>query len=198
MNINLYKKKFFLNIINFIKDHISFNELWNAYKEFLNNLNVTFEEIEKISKKKDVIRGSFLKKIFLEYILIPREQEIIINKYFYSTNNIYNGQIIINNEIYYKFFTFKIIRDNLESPTFLITENSIEDNYEKLFKINHNKTQTIIGKIKYLNNQKQYMEVLKCKLIEEGNEVMNSKQNTLFEEIGDVYSILNILKVFYK
>jgi hypothetical protein len=198
MNINLYKKKLFLNIINFIKDHISFNELWNAYKEFLNNLNVTFEEIEKISKKKDVIRGSFLKKIFLEYILIPREQEIIINKYFYSTNNIYNGQIIINNEIYYKFFTFKIIRDNLESPTFLITENSIEDNYEKLFKINHNKTQTIIGKIKYLNNQKQYMEVLKCKLIEEGNEVMNSKQNTLFEEIGDVYSILNILKVFYK
>jgi hypothetical protein len=189
-----HKTNFFKRIIEFIQNIISLEEFNNKYQEFLKDISVNQEEIDYFISKKNIERGNFLKGTFLEYVLIPKEENFILNKYFKSTNNIYNGTFLIKDNIYYKFFTFKLIRDNLQNENFLTTEN---EQFENLIKINNKKT--IIGKIQYLTNKNEYNKALKCKLVEEANELLNSKtRNHLLEEIADVYTIIIIINKISK
>ncbi len=186
-NIKHYIKDFFNELIQFNINAKSFLEVKEEFYKFLKNININLEEIKAATNRKNLVRGGFTKGIFLEYILIPEEQKDILIKYFYNVSNIYVGNVKIKNIIYHKFYSQKIIRDNLACNNFIMLDmedpNLIEEKY-----INNISR---IGKISYIRDKETNLNLLKSKLIEEGNEVLKAyNYENLIEEIGDIYSIL--------
>jgi hypothetical protein len=186
-NIKHYIKDFFNELIQFNIKTKSFLEVKEEFFKFLKNININLEEIKAATNRKNLVRGGFTNGIFLEYILIPEEQKDILIKYFYSVSNIYVGNVKIKNIIYHKFYSKKIIRDNLACNNFIMLD--VED--LNLIEEQHINNIYRIGKISYIKDKETHLSLLKSKLIEEGHEVLKAyNYENLIEEIGDIYSIL--------
>lgn len=194
-NIKHDIKYFFNQLIDYNLTNKSFLDIKQEFYKFLKNINVDLQQIIIKTNQKNLIRGGFTKGIFLEYILIPEEKKDILIKYFFSNSNIYVGTLKINNVIYHKFHSQKFIRDKLFHEDFqMVLENINNDNYKLHIEEKYINNNCRIGKIHYVSpesNKELYINLLKSKLIEEGQEVLKAYDyDNLIEEISDVYSIL--------
>lgn len=190
-NIKYFIKEFFNELINFNLNKKSYSEIKEDFFKFLKNINIHIDIINKVTNQKNLLRGGFLKGIFLEYILIPEEKKDILIKYFFSTSNIYVGSLKIKNIIYHKFHSEKIIRDNLFHEDFIMTLEHINNENYSFIEEKYINNSCRIGKISYIKDKNIYINLLKSKLIEEGHEVLKAYDyENLIEEISDVYSIL--------
>ena len=104
------------------------------------------------------------------------------------------GILKIKNIIYHKFHSEKLIRDKLSHENFQMFLEDIDNNSDKFIDEQYINNTCRLGKISYIspeNNKEAYVNLLKSKLIEEGQEVLKAyTYENLVEEIGDVYSIL--------
>jgi hypothetical protein len=186
MIYEIEKKNLMVYIINFNRDLISIDTLKNHILNLLKTFNKPQEEFFQEINNKNIKRSLFTKNIYLEYTLIHNDNEKILHKVFFDGNSIYSGKVLVNNHIYHKFLFNKAVRDDLSKiglePIEHENFNLLIPDKEKSF-----------GKILYKNNQ-EYINLLKEKLIEEGLEVLKTKNiNDLIEEIGDVYTLLNVI-----
>lgn len=194
-NIKNDTKSLFNQLIDFNLNKFTYEDMEKEFYKFLKNINIDLQEIVKTTHQKNLIRGGFLKGIFLEYILIPEEKKDILIKYFFSNSNIYVGTLTINHIIYHKFHSEKLIRDKLFHEDFQMTLEDINnENYKLHIDENYINNTCRIGKISYKSKEEQ-LKLLKSKLIEEGHEVLKAYDYiNLIEEISDVYSILLHIK----
>jgi hypothetical protein len=193
-NIQNDKKYFFNQLIDFNLSTKNLKEIQEEFYKFLKNININLQEIIKVTNQKNLIRGGFTKGIYLHYILIPEEKKEILIKYFFSSSNIYVGIVKIKNIIYHKFHSEKLIRDKLSHEDFQMFLEEIDSNNYQFIDEKYINNTCRIGKISHFpqeTHKEVYLNLLKSKLIEEGQEVLKAyTYDNLIEEIGDVYSIL--------
>ena len=190
-NIRSEIKYFFNQLIDYNLSTKNFKEIKEEFYKFLKDININLEEIIKSTNTKNLIRGGFIKGIYLEYILIPEEKKDILIKYFFSSSNIYVGILQIKHIIYHKFFCNKLIRDKCAHEDFQLILDHINNENPQVIQEKYINNICRIGKISYIKNKEEHIQLLKSKLIEEGNEILKAyNYDNLIEEIGDVYSIL--------
>lgn len=183
----VYKiKKIFLNdVVDFNKNILKIQDIWGKFDTLLQHLNINLQDVIQVANIKNQKRGAFTKNIFMEYLLIPKTNQTILNKYFFSSNSIYEGTVIYNTT-YYKFFTYKAIRDDI--PGMLLITNEKELHNVPI-------ADNLIAKVVILDNL-LFQEALKRKLIEETKEVIDSDSfQELQEELADVYTVLKQISI---
>jgi hypothetical protein len=186
-----FSKEYFKHIINFNSGNIQTEILLNEFQNFLKENKIEIDLIEKDYKNKNSLRGGFNKGRLIEYILIPNNNKKATEYYFFGNNKIYAGALNLYNNIYYKFYSLKLIRDEDFDKDFIIVYEDInENNYKEHIKEEHINNNCRIGKINILNEENK-IKYLKIKLVEEWLEVLKATdEKNLIEELGDYYCVL--------
>ena len=165
--------------------------LLNEFNNLLKENKIKLNLIEKDSKNKNLLRGGFNKGRLIEYILIPNNNKKATEYYFFGNNKIYSGALKLYNNIYHKFYSLKLIRDeNFDKDFIIIYEDINENNYKKYISEEHINNNCRIGKINMLTEIDK-IKYLKIKLVEEWLEVLKATdEKNLIEELGDYYCVL--------
>jgi predicted house-cleaning noncanonical NTP pyrophosphatase (MazG superfamily) len=189
-------QSFITQCIAFNLDQINLNILIESFYQLLKVIKtedlqetINLENIIFIMHRKIQQRGGFTKNMILEYLLISASQNDLLNKYFNSPNNLFAGKILMDNQEYYKFYTYKAIRDNNSQLRYIYQDDlSLEKNV--------NFDSTPIGKI-IIANHEIFYNFLKIKLIEEAREVYHSLTlEETIEELADVYTVITTLQKY--
>lgn len=190
-------KEYFKYIIEFNSENLSIKILLDKFYNFLKENKIELSIVEKNSESKNLLRSGFNKGRFIEYILIPNNNKKSLEYYFFGNNKIYAGALNMYNNIYHKFYSLKLIRDeNFDKDFIIVYEDINEFNYKEYIKEEYVNNNCRIGKVNILS-QEEKTKYLKIKLVEEWLEVLKANDyENLIEELGDFYCILmTLLKV---
>jgi predicted house-cleaning noncanonical NTP pyrophosphatase (MazG superfamily) len=167
------KFKFFQSLLDWSLKDENLTVLENYFYKLIEDLKISISNVKECVEIKKEARGDFKENLVINYILINVKRKDLIEKYFLSSDNIFEGKKERNNEVFYKFRTIKAVRD----------------------KSGISKDITLIYETEKVNDE-TFFSLLKIKLFEECKEILRAKNSVnLLEEIGDFYNILEELKI---
>lgn len=170
--INDLKFKFFQSLLIWFKKNVSVRELETSFHTLIVQLGIPISQVIDCMEIKQDARGGFKKNLILTHVLINKEEKDLVQKYLLSSDNIFHGEVVFNQEPFYKFMTEKAVRDKVTSKSNIC--------------ICH--TETV--------NDKTFYAYLRKKLFEECKEILKAKNSIdLLEEIGDLYAIIKELEI---